>query len=159
MALLLLSARGLWSLRLRVKSRLLGGDQSERRPIEIGVAARNSRDYPISHDVYRRHRDARAFRLGKSQAHVLERESHKESGRIGLPDNLVAVNLMRPPAEHRARHNVEEGLWIEPAFAEHGNDFAKHLQRSCRHHVAEQLGEVRLRRIGADHKRLLSETV
>src|SRR5271167_578554 len=136
MALLLLSARRLWSLRLRVKSCLIGSDQSKRRPIEICVAACNSSDHPISHDVYRRRRDARAFCLGKSQAHVLERESHKESGRIGLPDNLVAVNLMRPPAEHRARHNVEEGLWIEPAFAEHGKDFTKHLQRSRRHHVA-----------------------
>src|ERR1700688_5054298 len=67
-----------------VKSGLFRGDQSKRCPIEIGVAAFNSGDQPVSYDVDRRHWGARAVRLGERQAHILERERQTESGCVAL---------------------------------------------------------------------------
>ena len=66
---------------------------------------------------------------------------------------------MRTSAEHRARHDVDERLWIQPTLSQHGNGFSEHLQRRRAHHVAEQFDEVRVLRVGADHKGSLSQTI
>jgi len=34
---------------------------------------------------------------------------------------------VRTPAEHRARHNVDEGLRIQTALSNESNDFSEHL--------------------------------
>ena len=51
------------------------------------------------------------------------------------------------------------GCGSSPALADHGNDFAEHLQGGRAHHVAKQLDEVCVSRVGTDHKRLLPEAV
>ena len=66
---------------------------------------------------------------------------------------------MCAPAKHRACHDVDQSLGIESALDRYSDDFAQHLQGGRGHHVAEQLDEVRMRRISADNERPLSETV
>src|SRR5277367_1263166 len=45
------------------ESRFLRSDEAERAPVEIGVAASDSGDEPVSHHVDRWHRGAGAFRF------------------------------------------------------------------------------------------------
>jgi len=66
---------------------------------------------------------------------------------------------VRTPAEHRARHNVDERLRIQPALSNDSDDFSEHLYRGRAHHVAEQFDEVCIRRLGTDHTRPLPEIV
>ncbi len=66
---------------------------------------------------------------------------------------------MRTPSEHRARHDVDEWLGIQPTLPNDSNDFSEHLQRGRAHHVAEQFDEVCIRRLGTDHKRSLTKIV
>src|SRR5271165_926613 len=75
-----------------LQSGFLSRDQPKRAPVEIGMAASDSRDEPVSHHVDRRHWGAGVFRLGERQAHILQHEGHRESGRVGLPDNPVAID-------------------------------------------------------------------
>src|ERR1700704_4868223 len=90
------------------------GNKAKGTPVEIGISAGDSCGKSLTHDLDGRHGDAVVFCFGKGQANILERERHDESRRIGLTDNLVAVNSMYPAAKHRARHDVEERLGIEP---------------------------------------------
>src|SRR5271166_3671645 len=80
---------------------LLSRNQPKRAPVEIGMAASDSCDEPVSHHVDRWHRGAGVFRLGEREAHILEHQGHREPRRVGLPDNLVAIDSMRASAEHR----------------------------------------------------------
>ena len=123
------------------------------------MATSDSRDQPIPDDANRRHRRARVLCLRKRQTHVLERQRQDKAGRVDLLGDLVAIDFVRASAEHRARHDVDEWLGVESALADHGNDFAEHLQRRRAHHVAEQLDEICVSRIGTDHKSLLPEIV
>ncbi len=93
-------------------------NEAEGGPVETGIAARDSGREPIAYHLNRRHGHAVAFRFGKGQANILQRERHDESGRICLADHLVAVNSVRAPAKHRARHDIDEWLWIQPSFDE-----------------------------------------
>ncbi len=125
----------------------------------FAVTARDSRDQAVPDHAHRRHRDARLLCFRKRQAHILEYEGQNKSSRVGLPGDLVTVDLVRAPAEHRARHDVDERLWIEPTLSDHGNDFSEHLQRRRAHHIAEQFEEVCVLRVGTDHKCPLSKVV
>ena len=119
------------------------------------MAARHSGDHRVAHNVNRRC-GARTFCLGERERTSL---NARASGipRIGLHDDLVAIDIMHASVEHRAGHDVEEDFRIKPAFADHRDDFAKRLQRRCRHHVAKQFDEVCVCRIGTDCKRSLPE--
>src|SRR5580704_18740799 len=127
---------------LTTQARFLRSDEAERGPIEIRIATRDSGGQSVSHDLNRWHWDALAFCFGKRQANILEREWHSEPGRVGPIDDLVAVDSMDAPAEHRTRENLYERLGIEPPLEKESDDFSEHLQRRCGHHVAEQLDEI-----------------
>src|SRR5882757_8899135 len=127
-------------------------DKPEGGPVEFAVTTRDTRDQPITDHTDRWHRGARLFRLGKCEAHILEYEGQDEAGRVDLPCNLVAVDLVRTSAKHGARHDLDERSRIQSTFSDHGNDFSEHFQGGRAHHVAEQLEEVCVPRVGADRK-------
>lgn len=107
---------------------LLGCDEGKGRPIQSGTTARDPGNEPVMHDADRRHGHARGFGLGKRQAYVFEGEGEGEARRVAPLHHLRAVDLVHPAAEHRARHDVEELLGLDAAFAQKSNDFGERLQ-------------------------------
>ena len=145
--------------RFDAKPSFLRSDEAECRPIETRIATRDSGAQTVPHDLNGWHGHARAFCFGKGQANILQRKRHNESGRVGLTNDLVAVNSVDAPAEHRVCQDLQEGLGIESQLEKQSHDLSEHLQRCCRHHVAEQLDEIGDFGIGTDHKGPLSEAV